>query len=483
MPEHKTKELKLLELKKCNSVADIVEGMILCSFGARMLGEVTAKISEWITNEKPPAAIYDGKLDTPLGRLLKEMVNRKWLAQIVSQKDYSETFTTQENAIVIGAYSHSFEESLSNQPGEAIFINQFGMAKPGKISDGYFPNVVFSDPTFVIPVIFTTLEEKLNGKSTKVSQFIKQIAQYGGLASEVSKGANTFLAMVEDPECTVFLTISGAMTIAKMGLIICDMIDMGMVHAICSTGALMAHGLVESVGLNHFKYNPKEDDANLAKRRMNRVTDTLEPETNLDHIEYIIAKILDQYNRKQPLSPRIFHEAIGEYLSKQHPEQRGILKSAYEKKVPIFVPAFHDSEIGNDVYIHNCTREIQGRDPITFNLELDTKYLLDIVTNSQKIGIFTIGGGVPRNFIQNVAPLIEIMNERQVANFPEKKFSYGCRICPDPMYYGHLSGCSYSEGMSWRKMDTKGHFSEIRADATQIWPFLVKFVMEAQENS
>jgi deoxyhypusine synthase len=326
------------------------------------------------------------------------------------------------------------------------------------------------------------LEERLKGKPTTVTQFIPELIQYGGLATEVSKGAHTLLAMVEDPDCTVVLTLSGAMTIAKMGLIICDLVDQEMVHAICSTGALMAHGLVESIGLSHFKYNPKDDDINLAQQRINRVTDTLEPETNLDHIEHIISQVLDQYHDHAPLSPRLLHGAIGEYLAQQYPRERGILKSAYEQNVPVFVPAFYDSEIGNDIYTHNRGRELQGRDAIPFNLELDTKYLLDLVTSSEKVGIFTVGGGVPRNFMQNVAPLIELMNERQVADLPEKKFAYGCRICPDPMYYGHLSGCTYSEGMSWRKMEANGLFSEIRADATQILPFLVKFVMEAREK-
>jgi deoxyhypusine synthase len=169
---------------------------------------------------------------------------------------------------------------------------------------------------------------------------------------------------------------------------------------------------------------------------------------------------------------------IGKYLSEKYPGQRGILKSAYEQKVPVLVPAFHDSEIGNCLYVHNRQRADLNRPPVIMNQELDTRFLVDMVSNSKKIGIITIGGGVPRNYIQNVAPLIETINERLVHKLSMKKFSYGCRICPDPMHYGHLSGCTYSEGMSWRKMETNGRFSEIHADATQIWPFLVKFVME-----
>ena len=136
------KELTLLDLQKCGSVAEIVQGMNRCSFGARMLGEVTAKLSQWITNQNPPIAIYDGKLYSPLGGLLQEMVKRNWLAQIVSQQEYLSTSIISETTIIIGAYTENFEEVLSERAKEVIFINQFGMALPGQISDGYFPKVI-----------------------------------------------------------------------------------------------------------------------------------------------------------------------------------------------------------------------------------------------------------------------------------------------------------------------------------------------------
>ena len=69
------------------------------------------------------------------------------------------------------------------------------------------------------------------------------------------------------------------------------------------------------------------------------------------------------------------------------------------------------------------------------------------------MGMVVVGGGVPRNWPQNVAPLIEIMNTRLGIGFPEFKYIYGCRICPDVPYYGHLSGCTYKENASWRKTD------------------------------
>lgn len=284
--------------------------------------------------------------------------------------------------------------------------------------------------------------------------------------------------MVEDPECTVFLTISGAMTIAKMGLTICDAIDEEMVQYLACTGALMAHGLVESIGLKHYKYHPDHGDALLAEQKINRITDTLEPEENFDHVEEIVDAALDGIDGLEPMSPMSFHRLVGQYLAEHYPDERGILKSAYLKRVPVSTPAFVDSEIGNDVYIHNLKRRQRGRPPLLMDLERDSRVLIEMATKGKRLGILSIGGGVPRNNVQNVAPLIEIINTRLGMHLPESQFSYGCRICPDPMFHGHLSGCTYSEGMSWRKMSVTGRFSEIHADATLVWPFLLKYVME-----
>jgi deoxyhypusine synthase len=261
------------------------------------------------------------------------------------------------------------------------------------------------------------------------------------------------------------------------------MIEQGWIHAISSTGALMAHGLVSSIGLKHYKYNPKYNDTELARRKLNRVTDTLEPETNLDTVEEVIGQVIDKIDGSRPLSPTELNRLIGKHLAANYPNERGILKSAYVHRVPVFVPAFVDSELGNDIYIHNMKRRRGGKKSILMDLERDSKVLIDLVTGSKRFGIFTIGGGVPRNNVQNVAPLIEIINERLGPTFPNRRFSYGVRICPDRPHFGHLSGCTYSENESWRKADKNGIYAEMIADATQVWPFLVKFLMERRSTA
>ncbi len=463
-------------------MGDIVAGMRGCAFGARMLGEAATTIHEMIRSKKKPILIYDGLEQSPLGRLLRRFVKNQWCARMVLPSDYAHGRTRGENAIVVGPFSERYAQAIYRKPARAVFINAFDMARPGQIKDGYFPDAVFADPRYVMPVIHRALEEWIDGKRCSVHAFLAELEAYGGLAAQVARGAKALSAMIGDTLCLRFLTVSGAMTVGKMDLIICDMIESGMIHAISSTGALMAHGLVSSIGLKHYKYNPKYNDTELAKRKLNRVTDTLEPETNLDTVEEVIGEVIGKLDGAKPISPTMLNKLIGKHLAERYPNERGILKSAYQHDVPVFVPAFVDSELGNDLYIHNLKRKRRSKKPILVDLERDSKELIRLVTGAKRFGIFSIGGGVPRNNVQNVAPLIEIINERLGPTFPNRRYSYGVRICPDKPHFGHLSGCTYSENESWRKAARGGVYGEMLADATQVWPFLVKYIMEEGES-
>ncbi|MGH7848047.1 MAG: deoxyhypusine synthase family protein [Candidatus Binatia bacterium] len=479
----KFEELRSLDLQKCATVGDIVDGMRYCAFGARMLGEVARTVSEMITSKRKPVLIYDGLDNSPLGELLQKFVKNKWVGRMILPSEYAGRRGGGENAIVVGGFSERYAEAIYTKPARAIFINPFDMARPGQIRDGYFPDAVFADPRYIMPVIYRTLAEWIHGKRESVGSLIADLAAYGGVAAQVAKGAKALLALTRDKQCVRFLTISGAMTVGKMDLVICDMIDLGLIDAISSTGALMAHGLVSSIGLKHYKYNPAYNDTALARRKLNRVTDTLEPETNLDNVEHVVGKVIDDLDGSRPISPTLLNKLIGKHLMENYPQERGILKSACLRGVPVFVPAFVDSELGNDLYIHNMKRERRGEKPILMDLELDSTELIKRVTGAKRFGIFSIGGGVPRNNVQNVAPLIEIINERLGPTFSARRFSYGIRICPDKPYYGHLSGCTYSENESWRKATKDGIYAEVQADATQVWPFLVKYIMETRQGS
>jgi len=471
--------LALLDVGKCRTVNDIVTAMAQCSFGARMLGEATDTLTEWAMRGNVPI-IYDGLADTRLTRFLRDLVRRGWFREILAPEDVTSPL---EEALVIGVFSDRQLDRIFRNVGRGLFVNDKDITRQGQIRDGYYPDVVFSHPDFVLPTVAAAILERLDGQRTSVPDLFRELRLYGETARGVVHGGYTLKRMVEDPTCNVCLTITGAMTIAQMGRVFCRMIDEGMVQLIACTGALMAHGFIQSVGLKHYKYNPRHSDQLLVDQRINRVTDTLEPEENFDHIEEILREILGQFDGSSPISPRIFNSAIGEYLALHYPGEEGILKSAYLRSVPVLVPALVDSELGNDVFVDNLFRDRAGKPRLIIDPEKDSRFLFGFATGSECLGIFTVGGGVPRNNVQNVAPLINITNMRTGDKSPQRKFTYGCRICLDPMKSGALSSCTYSEGGSWGKMDLKsGVFSEIQMCATQLLPFFVRFVIDTRER-
>jgi deoxyhypusine synthase len=304
---------------------------------------------------------------------------------------------------------------------------------------------------------------------------------FGG--RELGKAHEVLYKMMSDPECFVVGTFSGAMTIAKMGLMISEMIDRGMLDAVVTTGALLVHGFIETVGLNHFKCNPKNNDTEFYYKGYNRIYDTIELENNLDNAEEIVTHILDNWDLLEPLSSKKFCEELGRYLSKKV-KGRGILKSAFQKNIPVYIPAFTDSELGLNINLYRKKQILNRKTSLTFNAFNDLDDYTDRIINSKSIGIFTIGGGVPRNWAQQVAPYLSILNRKLDKKIIPKRFQYAVRICPEPVQWGGLSGCTYSECVSWGKMvpeEEGGMWAEVLADATIAWPLLVRSVIEKRE--
>ncbi len=317
-------------------------------------------------------------------------------------------------------------------------------------------------------------------KIRSVDDLVRAMGNTAFTGRQVGEGADVLEAMARDKDCFVVMTLAGAMTVAKQGLIVTDLIDRGIVKAIVSTGALMAHGLVEAAGRSHFRYDPKMDDRELYEAGYNRVYDTLEPETNLDFVETIVARILKNWDHNELLCSYKLNREIGRFLS-ANVKERGILKSAYQKNVPVFVPAFSDSEIGLDVALHNRMRRKAGIPPLRFDPFEDLEYYAETLLKQERLGIFTIGGGVPRNWAQQFGPFIELRHRRGGEDLPLKRFHYGVRICPEPVNWGGLSGCTYSEAVSWGKFvppEEGGKFAEVLLDATVGLPLIAGAVLE-----
>jgi deoxyhypusine synthase len=316
---------------------------------------------------------------------------------------------------------------------------------------------------------------------------------FGG--RQLGQAFEILLELADRPQCRVVLTMSGAMTVAKQGRLVCDMIDRGLINAVVATGALIAHGLTESIGLTHYRYDPTKSDEVLFEQGYNRIYDTLEMEGNLNDVERLVSSVLNQSQPEDGVwSSARLCRALGQRLAEMA-EGPGILRSAYERGVPVFIPAFTDSEMGLDVATWAMHRAFTAagtdvtrlgpddtfRRVPPFNPYYDLLEYARLIGSAEELGILTIGGGVPRNWAQQVAPFYDITNARVGTRLQAPRFKYGVRICPEPVHWGGLSGCTYSEGVSWGKFVSPadgGRFAEVYADATVVWPLLMKAVFE-----
>jgi deoxyhypusine synthase len=321
-------------------------------------------------------------------------------------------------------------------------------------------------------------------ETTSVDALVRAMSATAFGGRRLGEAADVLEAMVRDEDCFRVMTISGAMTIAKQGLLICEMIERGWVHAIVSTGALMTHGLSESAGMLHFKHRSEMNDEELYEKGYNRVYDTIELEKNLDDVERILQKALEDVPSGTVLSSRLVCEQLGRHLEK-HVPGRAILASASRHGVPVYVPAFTDSELGLDLAIHNHLRTRAGQAGFRFDPFLDLDDFAERIRRQEILGIFTIGGGVPRNWAQQVGPYLEILRTRLHSVEPVRRYKYAVRICPEPDHWGGLSGCSYEEGVSWGKFvppSEGGRFAEVPTDATIAWPLLVRALIERMDE-
>ncbi len=335
---------------------------------------------------------------------------------------------------------------------------------------------------------------------------LSRVQDFDGLLSAMSKtsfqgrnlgrAAEVLFRMFSERERFVVLTISGALTVAQQGPMIIDLIRAGLVDVVVGTGALMTHDMVENMGFSHFEAPASSDEA-CHHDGLCRVYDSVELESSLyafqTFLEGHLDGLLEPAPDGGPIGSGIFCSRLGRLLLDHFPDHRSIVSAAAEAGVPVYIPAFTDSEMALDLFHLMVKRNVTTEVPLAtaplvpYNGFRDVYEITRIIEahTGQNLSIFTLGGGVPRNWTQQVAPALDIM-ELDGIPVSTKRFSRGVRICPDPPNWGHLSGCTYSEGVSWAKFlpESKGGlYAEVLADATLVLPLLVKGVWQRLEKT
>jgi deoxyhypusine synthase len=320
-------------------------------------------------------------------------------------------------------------------------------------------------------------------QGTTTSALLQQLSKTAFTGRALGEATDLMETMIRDPRCVVVMTLSGAMTMAGLGSLIRLAIEHQWVQCIVATGALVGHGLVDNLGMRHYKADPAVSDEEYFRLALNRVYDTIEPEENLDDLEIIVRAILTKLADQRQGEPVGTAELL-RFLGQELPGE-GILQSAALAQTKVFIPAFTDSELGLDFAVHRDYRLGLGQTPLSYDayrdLELFREFCQETLAQGRQLGIFSIGGGVPRNWAQQVGPYVDVRRKRLGVDAEPIRFTYGLRICPDPVHYGHLSGCTYSEGVSWGKfvpLSEGGRHAEVLLDATVGWPLLARAMLD-----
>jgi deoxyhypusine synthase len=271
--------------------------------------------------------------------------------------------------------------------------------------------------------------------------------------------------MINDDDCTIWLTLAGSTSAGGCMQVYVDMIKNNMIDAVVATGAAIVDmDFFEALGFKHYRGTPNVDDKDLRANYIDRIYDTFIDEEELqacDETTKIIADSLEP----RPYSSREFIREMGRYLTRNSVKKDSLVQTAFEHNVPIFCPAFSDSSAGFGLVKHQWENpdKHMSIDSVKDFLEL-TKIKMAAGTS----GLFMIGGGVPKNFAQDTVVCAEILGK----DVPMHK--YAVQITVADVRDGACSSSTLKEAASWGKVDTV-YEQMVYAEATSVVPLIISY--------
>lgn len=295
------------------------------------------------------------------------------------------------------------------------------------------------------------------------------IEQYGRMAFQarnLARAARIYDQMLADHDCAVILCLAGSLFSAGLKKVVYDLVDHNMVDAIVSTGAVMVdQDFFEGLGFKHYVGSPTADDHELMEARIDRIYDTYIDEDELRICDRTIREIADELPPR-PFSSREFINQMGHYLHENHRENESVVRLAYEKQLPIFVPAFSDSSAGFGLVEHQYHRS--GQAMLSIDSARDFLELTKVKMASKSTGLLMVGGGVPKNFAQDITVAAELLvGEAEM-------HKYAIQITVADERDGGLSGSTLQEAHSWGKVETANE-QMVFSEATLAFPLIAGY--------
>ena len=293
-------------------------------------------------------------------------------------------------------------------------------------------------------------------------EIISSMEKMSFVSRETANAANIYNEMLKDKECTIFLTLAGSTSAAGCMHIYRDMVKYNMVDAIVATGAsIIDMDFFEALGFKHYQGSQYQNDNELRKNYIDRIYDTYIDEEELQLCDKIIGEIADKLEPKTYTS-REFIKEIGKYLKSNAKKKGSLIETAYDNNVPIFCPAFTDSSAGFGLVMH---QERNPKNHITMDSIREFRELTEIKIKSKGSGLFMIGGGVPKNFIQDTVICAELLGKEVDMH------KYAIQITVADSRDGACSSSTLKEASSWGKVDTNKE-QMVFAEATSVLPLI-----------
>ncbi len=294
----------------------------------------------------------------------------------------------------------------------------------------------------------------------------------------LAQAADIYSMMLKDKECAVILTLAGSLISAGLKKAIITLIENNMIDAIVSTGAnIVDQDFFEGLGFKHYiapgsPEAPPVDDMTLRNLMIDRIYDTYIDEDDLRECDAVTKKIFDMFE-PGAYSSRELIDGMGAYLAKNHAKNESIVKTCHQKRVPIFVPAFSDCSAGFGIVLQQTEAIEEGRGQIAFDSGKDFRELTDIKLACKDTGLLMLGGGVPKNFAQDIVVAAELLNERKggKARGDIGMHKYAIQMTVADSRDGALSGSTLREACSWGKVDVV-HEQMVFGELTALFPLL-----------
>jgi len=284
----------------------------------------------------------------------------------------------------------------------------------------------------------------------------------------------------------MLVTLAGAMSTAELGISLAEMIRQGKIHGISCTGANLEEDVFNLVAHEHYVRIPQyrdltpQDERKLLDKHLNRVTDTCIPEE--EAIRRIEKVVLDEWTQASEKKERYFpHEFLYRILksgkltsSYQIPPEHSWLLAAAEKNIPLFVPGWEDSTLGNIFAarsLENKVNPLTMKTGIEYMMSLSQWYTQNCSKGSG-IGFFQIGGGIAGDFPICVVPML---NQDLLKNVPF--WGYFCQISDSTTSYGSYSGAVPNEKITWGKLDSTTPKFIVESDASIVAPLIFAYLL------